>query len=108
MSTVDSAEDRATLVRFVTDRVAGRLVEAIEADEHDGADHNGSTPALSSDARRQQLLVGSWLSDEIAQVNHDRLRRGAAPLSEMADRDIRARVVAELTGTGPLEPFMTE
>ena len=108
MTTIDSAEDRAALVRFVTDRVAGRLVEAIEADEHDNADRNGSTPALSGDARRQQLLVGSWLSEEIAQVNQDRLRRGASPLSEMADRDIRARVVAELTGTGPLEPYMTD
>ncbi|TDT14692.1 Flp pilus assembly CpaF family ATPase [Ilumatobacter fluminis] len=108
MTTIDSAEERAALVRFVTDRVAGRLVEAIEADEHDGAERNGSTPALSGDARRQQLLVGSWLSEEIAQVNQDRLRRGASPLSEMADRDIRARVVAELTGTGPLEPYMTD
>ena len=108
MTTTDSAGDRATLVRFVTDRVAGRLVDAIEADEHDGAERNGSTPALSADTRRQQLLVGSWLSEEIAQVNQDRLRRGSSPLSEMADRDIRARVVAELTGTGPLEPYMTD
>ena len=108
MTTIDSAEDRAALVRFVTDRVATRLVEAIEADEHDGVDGSDRAPALSGDARRQQLLVGSWLSEEVAQVNQDRLRRGASPLSEMADRDIRARVVAELTGTGPLEPYMTD
>ncbi|MAT03550.1 MAG: hypothetical protein CL424_00665 [Acidimicrobiaceae bacterium] len=108
MTTIDSAEDRAALVRFVTDRVASRLVEAIEADEHDRGERPGTAPALSADARRQQLLVGSWLSDEIALVNQDRLRRGSAPLSEMADRDIRARVVAELTGTGPLEPYMTD
>ena len=108
MSTIDSAEERSALVRFVTDRVASRLVEAIEADQHDSGDRNGDGQALAGDARRQQLLVGAWLSDEIAVVNQDRLRRGAAPLSEMADRDIRARVVAELTGTGPLEPYMTD
>lgn len=101
--------DRAALVRFVTDRVAGRLVEAIELDEigHDADADAGASP-LATDTRRQQLLVGAWLSDEIATVNQDRMRRGDPPLSEPADREIRSRVVAELTGTGPLEPFMSD
>lgn len=102
-------DDTASLVRFVTDRVAGRMVEAIEHDEtehHDSQDTR-ITP-LAGDARRQQLLVGAWLSEEIAFVNQDRMRRGEPPLSESSDRDIRSRVVAELTGTGPLEPFMTD
>ncbi len=101
--------DRAALVRFVTDRVATRLVEAIE---HDETEHQEARPTASSplvgDARRQQLLVGAWLSEEIAIVNQDLMHRGDPPLSEVADREIRARVVAELTGTGPLEPFMTD
>ena len=108
MTTIDSAEDRAALVRFVTDRVAARLVEAIEADETDHHDRSHDAPTLAGDARRQQLLVGAWLSEEIAVVNQDRMRRGSPPLSELSDRDIRARVVAELTGTGPLEPFMSD
>lgn len=108
MTVLDFADERAALVRFVTDRVAARLVEAIEVDEADHQDGSTDAPALAGDARRQQLLVGAWLSDEIALVNQDRMRRGTAPLSEMADRDIRSRVVAELTGTGPLEPFMTD
>ena len=101
--------DRSTLVRFVTDRVASRLVEAIESDEAGSADGQppGATP-LTADARRQQIMVGAWLSDELATVNQDRMHRGEPPLSEMADREIRSRVVAELTGTGPLERFMTD
>ena len=94
MTTVHSTEDRASLVRYVTDRVATRLVEAIELDEMDDPDPRtggvtGTT--LAGDARRQQLMVGAWLSEEIALVNQDRMRRGDPPLSEMADRDIRAR-----------------
>lgn len=100
--------DRASLVRFVTDRVAGRLVEAIEEDETDPPDGRPVGSALVADTRRQQLLVGAWLSEEIATVNQDRMHRGEAPLPEAVDREIRARVAAELTGTGPLEPYMTD
>ncbi len=102
-------DDRAALVRFVTDRVATRLVEAIELDEaeHQEGPASAALP-LAGDARRQQLMVGAWLSEEIATVNQDRMHRGDPPLSELADREIRARVVAELTGTGPLEAFMTD
>ncbi len=105
MTTIDSADDRAALVRFVTDRVADRLVEAIELDEAHAADGESS---LAGDARRQQVMVGAWLSEEIAVVNQDRMRRGDPSLSEMVDRDVRARVVAELTGAGPLDPYMTD
>jgi pilus assembly protein CpaF len=52
--------------------------------------------------------VGAWLSEEIAYVNQDRMQRGESPLPELADREIRARVVAELTGTGPLEAYMSD
>ena len=107
--TTPATDDRGALVRFVTDRVATRLVEAIENDEtdrHEGLNTTGT--ALAGDARRQQLMVGAWLSEEIATVNQDRMRSGDSPLPEMIDREIRSRVVAELTGTGPLEPFMTD
>ena len=97
------------LVRLVADRVANRLVEAIEADESNRSAVGGtSSPTLAADTRRQQLLVGAWLSDELALVNQDRMRRGEAPMAEALDREIRARVVAELTGSGPLDPFMTD
>jgi Flp pilus assembly CpaF family ATPase len=97
------------LVGVVTERVATRLVEAIERDEterHDGVATDGL--ALVDDQRRQQLLVGAWLSEEIADVNQGRLHRGEATLSETIDREIRSRVVAELTGAGPLEPYMRD
>lgn len=120
MSSWAPIDDRVALVRYITDRVADRLVEAIEQDETERHDHlvdqrldqryargSGAVP-LAADARRQQLLVGAWLSDEIATANHDRMQRGEAPLPEAIDRDIRARVVAELTGAGPLEPYMSD
>lgn len=102
-------DDRLALSRFVTERVADRLVEAIEQDELERQDGSvNGAPALVADARRQQLLVGAWLSEEIATANQDRMHRGQPPLSESVDREIRARVVAELTGSGPLEPYMTD
>ena len=109
MSRWTPVDDRAALVRFITDRVADRLVEAIEQDEIDRQDHHGNgTRPLAGDTRRQQLLVGAWLSEEIATANQDRMHRGEPPLPEITDREIRARVVAELTGSGPLEPYMSD
>ena len=100
--------DLPELVRIVTDRVAVRLVEAIELDESQPQARNTAGVSLAADARRQQLLVGAWLSEEMATVNQDRLRRGESTLTSGVDREIRGRVVAELTGTGPLEPFMSD
>jgi pilus assembly protein CpaF len=100
--------DRTNLVRLIADRVATRLVEAIDTDE---AEHPGApadTITLAADARRQQLLVGAWINDELASVNQERMRRGEAPLTEAVDREVRSRVVAELIGSGPLEPFMSD
>ena len=125
MSRWTPIDDRAALVRYITDRVADRLVAAIEQDEIDRHDqrpghrsrssaaghvhHRGDgTAGLVGDPRRQQLMVGAWLSEEIATANQDRMHRGEPPLPESIDREIRARVVAELTGSGPLEPYMTD
>lgn len=102
-------DDRLALARFVTERVADRLVAAIEEDETDRQDgHVDGAPGLAGDLRRQQLLVGAWLSEEIATVNQDRMHRGEPPLHESVDREIRARVVADLTGAGPLEPYVAD
>jgi len=92
----------------VTDRVADRLIEAIEHD--DAHRSNRPTPGISlaADELRQQLLVGAWISDEIATVNEERLQRGDRPLSTTPEQIVRRRVVAELTGAGPLEPFLSD
>lgn len=97
------------VVRDLTERIAARLVEAIELDDVERVDdpHDSRAP-LALDTRRQQLLVGLWLGDEIAQLNQVRLRRGLSPLDDVADRSLRARVVADLTGTGPLDPYMND
>jgi Flp pilus assembly CpaF family ATPase len=99
-------EDVRTLVRTVTDRVAQRLIEAIEQDEAHRADRSGL--ALATDQRRQQLLIGSWIVDEITSVNEERLLRGDRPLTTTSEQVVRARVVAELTGAGPLEPYISD
>jgi pilus assembly protein CpaF len=103
--------DADGLVRTLVERIAERLVEAIDHDETLRADPANAAPRtspLTSDARRQQLLVGAWLGEELAEANRLRLRSGERPLDSTSDRAVRSRVVAELTGTGPLEPFMSD
>ena len=61
-------DENDALVRYVTDRVATRMVEAIEQDEAElprrwpRPARRRSPPTRAS----QQLLVGAWLSEEIA------------------------------------------
>jgi hypothetical protein len=96
----------ADIVALVTARVANRLIEAIEHDDVIRSDRRGSGLPLAADERRQQLLAGAWISNEIAAVNEERLQRGERPLATPTEQRVRARVVAELTGSGPLEPFL--
>jgi Flp pilus assembly CpaF family ATPase len=98
----------ADIVTLVMDRVATRLIEAIEHDDVQRSDRRGTGRPLAADERRQQLLVGAWISDEIAAVNEERLLRGERPLATPTEQRVRARVVAELTGSGPLEPFLSD
>ncbi len=99
------------IVSAVTDCVAARLIDALERD--DGAAGNGASAArnqgaLASDERRQQLLLGAWINEEVGVVNEQRLRRGLAPLERRGEQVVRSRVAAELTGSGPLEPFLSD
>jgi Flp pilus assembly CpaF family ATPase len=98
----------ADTVALVTDRVATRLIEAIEHDDVMRSDRRSPGLPLAADERRQQLLVGAWISDEITTVNEERLQRGERPLATPTEQRVRARVVAELTGSGPLEPFLSD
>ncbi|HUV18405.1 MAG TPA: hypothetical protein VMW33_07980, partial [Ilumatobacteraceae bacterium] len=73
--TVRVAEDLDQAIALVTDRVADRLIEAIE---HDDAARNSSRTAgtaLAGDERHQQLLLGALISDEVTSVNEERLQR---------------------------------
>ena len=101
-----SPADLDHAVTIVTDRVADRLIEAIEHDDGARSASRLAGVALAGDERRQQLLVGAWISDEVTSVNEERLQRGARPLSQREEHHVRARVVAELTGAGPLEPYL--
>jgi pilus assembly protein CpaF len=91
MSLLDVPVETDELVRRVVDRLAARLVEVVDLDDDD---------------RRQQLHLGALLEDELALVNTGRLRRGSSPLDDHTERVVRSRVVAELTGSGPLEPYL--
>jgi pilus assembly protein CpaF len=96
-------------VLTVTDRVAHRLIEAIERDDRDdGSRADLREDPLAGDERRQLLLIGGWIGEEVAVLNEERLRAGARPLDHDAERLLRARVVAELTGAGPLEPYISD
>ena len=90
----------------VTDRVAARLIDAVERDDVD-VRPAGREP-LGRDHRRQQLLVGAWIGDEIAELNEGRLREGQRPLDQQDELRLRAGVVAELTGSGPLQEFLSD
>jgi pilus assembly protein CpaF len=90
-------------VQAVTARVADRLIDAVERDAETPSDS-----PLATDERRQQLLVGAWINDEINVVNEDRLRSGLRPLDIEAEQTLCARVVADLTGSGPLEPYLND
>lgn len=101
-TSLDAGVDGAVMA--VTERVAQRLIDAIELDE---ADHPAGE-RLATDERRQQLLIGGWVNDAIAHVNEARLGRGLPSLDELSEQTVRARVVADLTGAGPLEQYLTD
>ena len=100
----DDLDALSSAVRSVTERVAQRLIEEIEHEDAHRIDR--SIVTLATDHRRQQLRIGSWIVDEIAAVNEQRLQRGDRPLTTTSEHRLRARVAAELTGAGPLEPYM--
>ena len=104
-----------TDIATVVDRVADRLIDAIEHDHTTGGATNGTNGVpgnglspLGTDERRQQLLVGAWINDEVAALNEYRLHQGDRPLTTADEQHLRARVVAELTGAGPLEPYLSD
>jgi len=93
---------------LVTDRVADRLIEAIEHDDARRSSSKTTGVALAGDERRQQLLVGAWISEEVTSLNEERLQRGTRQLNQADEHHVRSRVVAELTGAGPLEPYLSD
>jgi len=92
----------------VTDRVADRLIDAIEHDDTRTNANGTNGAALAGDERRQQLLVGAWINTELTALNEQRLQRGLRPHTQDDEQHLRARVVAELTGAGPLEPYLND
>ncbi len=101
-----TAVDQIDMVRVIADRVASRLIDAVELDAAGSPSVEGMW--LGDDARRQQLLVGKWINDEISVVNDLRVRDGAGALDARDEHELRSRVVAELTGAGPLQPFLSD
>jgi pilus assembly protein CpaF len=91
------------LVRDLTDRLSLRLVDAIESESH-GARRTD----LRAERSRLELLMGRWMSEEIALLNELRLQRGDGLIDADDDRQLRAQAYAEVLGAGPLEPFMRD
>jgi Flp pilus assembly CpaF family ATPase len=107
--------DRA-MVRDLTHRLSLRLVDAIEADAAATAAASslgavtvdGRRIGLRDDRARLELLMGRWLSEEIATINQARLQRGDTLLHPDVDRELRAMAYAETVGAGPLQPYMVD
>lgn len=93
------------IVGVTIDRVAARLANEIESRR---GDEPGTDLPLERDPIEQELLVGQWLNDELADITHQRLRNGRPRLTDEAERDLRRRVIAGLFAFGPLQPWMDE
>lgn len=101
------------IVVQLSGRLAQRLVD--ERDHIVPAPATGASGMESGEDRepdevvlRQQLLVGHWLTSEIAELSHRRLGSGRRPLDAADERQIRRRVVAELFGAGPLQEYLDD
>jgi pilus assembly protein CpaF len=88
----------AQLTTMLVDRVAQRLVEAVERDE----------PGVLLDRSEQNLLILRWCAEEFTRINQQRLAAGERFLTAGVISDVQSRVVADLTGTGPLEQWMAD
>ena len=86
------------VVIAVTDKVSQRLIDYVE-NEVETTQHRHT-----GDDRHRQLMVGAWIGEEMRSINEERLGHGQGPLDEVAERLVRSRVVAEITGAGPLVP----
>jgi pilus assembly protein CpaF len=100
------------LVRELTTRLSGRLVDAIETDTASSnvpgfrAADGQRRVGVREDRARLELLMGRWMAEEIARLNQTRLQRGDGLLEENTERELRAAAYAETVGAGPLEPYM--
>ena len=99
-----------SLVRELTSRLSQRMVEAIQADAATAAEgregREGRRLAIREDRPRLELLMGRWMSEEVARINQARLQRGDGLLDALTDRELRSLAYAETIGAGPLERFM--
>ena len=105
---VEREADVDHLVREITEAVADRLIDALDVDESEAHRRPHDRRALVADERRQHLLIGGWIADELLAVNERRMRTGDQPLEPQVEQLIGERVVAELTGAGPLEPYLAD
>jgi pilus assembly protein CpaF len=100
------------MVRELTARLSGRLVDAIETDTASsnvpgfGAADGQRRVGVREDRARLELLMGRWMAEEIARLNQTRLQGGDGLLDEHTERELRAAAYAETVGAGPLEPYM--
>jgi hypothetical protein len=100
--------DRA-MVRDLTDRLSARLVQTIESDSQTSAlsaPEGQRRVGVREDRSRLELLMGRWMSEEVARINQTRLQSGSGLLEEHTERMLRAAAYAETVGAGPLEPYM--
>ncbi|MGZ4793292.1 MAG: CpaF family protein [Ilumatobacteraceae bacterium] len=102
------------VVRELTTRLSGRLVEAIESEASSrsvaglGPTDGPRRVGLREDRARLELLMGTWMAEEITRINQSRLQRGDGLFDEHTERTLRAAAYAETVGAGPLEPYMND
>ena len=91
------------LVRELTTRLSGRLVDAIETDTASsnvpgfGAADGQRRVGVREDRARLELLMGRWMAEEIARLNQTRLQRGDGLLDEHTERELRPQRMPRLS-----------
>lgn len=96
-ATPDSGTRRLELVTGLVDRIADRLIDAIENDE-----------VASDDRASHERLVGHWVTEELREIDRRLVREGDAPLDHGTRVALVATVVAEVLGAGPLEALLRD
>lgn len=86
-----------SISRQLVDRIAIRL-----------ADTDLGSVGTAADRIREELELGRLLGEELTAIDHGRLYSGLPPLGAELETSIRQRVVAELSGAGPLEPYLVD
>jgi pilus assembly protein CpaF len=90
------------LAASILGRVAQRFVDAAQTGSAD------QDLAEESDPQVQKAMIHRWCAEEFSRLNQQQLTIGGQLYPAAVIAEVQARVAADLTGAGPLDPWMTD